>query len=68
MIHPYGYTTMRYVASLVSSAMIFCVGSGLSFQHGISGLMHPAEVSYFLSKTQNQALCSVFPLITSRTF
>ncbi|KAB7501044.1 Zinc transporter 9, partial [Armadillidium nasatum] len=42
--HPYGYTTMRYVSSLISGAMIFCVGAGLSVQHGISGLMHPSEV------------------------
>lgn len=44
VIHPYGYTTMRYVSSLISGAMIFCVGAGLSFQHGISGLMAPSEV------------------------
>ena len=46
MTHPYGYTTMRYVASLVSGAMIFCVGAGLSFQHGISGLFNPTEVRF----------------------
>lgn len=43
LIHPYGYTTMRYVSSLISGAMIFCVGAGLSFQHGISALLEPAE-------------------------
>lgn len=35
---------MRYVSSLISGAMIFCVGSGLSIQHGISGLTGPSEV------------------------
>ncbi|XP_050730739.1 zinc transporter 9-like isoform X3 [Eriocheir sinensis] len=44
VVHPYGYTTMRYVSSLISGAMIFCVGSGLSIQHGIQGLMEPSEV------------------------
>ncbi|XP_045615724.1 proton-coupled zinc antiporter SLC30A9, mitochondrial isoform X2 [Procambarus clarkii] len=44
LIHPYGYTTMRYVSSLISGAMIFCVGAGLSIQHGISGLFGPSEV------------------------
>lgn len=42
--HPYGYTTMRYVSSLISGAMIFCMGAGLSFHHGISGLLNPSEV------------------------
>ena len=45
VVHPYGYTSMRYVSSLISGAMIFCVGAGLSFQHGISALMAPVEVS-----------------------
>ncbi|MPC08234.1 Zinc transporter 9 [Portunus trituberculatus] len=44
VVHPYGYTTMRYVSSLISGAMIFCVGSGLSIQHGIAGLLEPSEV------------------------
>ena len=45
VVHPYGYTNMRYVSSLISGAMIFCVGSGLSIQHGIAGLLEPSEVS-----------------------
>lgn len=32
---------MRYVASLISGVGIFCVGTGLSFYHGISGLADP---------------------------
>lgn len=44
VVHPYGYTTMRYVSSLISGAMIFCVGAGLSIQHGIAGLLEPSEV------------------------
>lgn len=35
--HPYGYSNMRYVASLVSGVGIFCVGAGLSVYHGITG-------------------------------
>ncbi|KAK9875795.1 hypothetical protein WA026_009585 [Henosepilachna vigintioctopunctata] len=39
--HPYGYNNMKYVASLISGVGIFCVGTGLSVYHGISGLLHP---------------------------
>lgn len=39
--HPYGYSNMKYVSSLISGVGIFCVGTGLSFYHGIQGLMHP---------------------------
>ncbi|KAI5712928.1 hypothetical protein M8J76_010423 [Diaphorina citri] len=39
--HPYGYTNMKYVASLISGVGIFCVGTGLSFYHGYMGLAYP---------------------------
>lgn len=39
--HPYGYTNMKYVSSLISGVGIFCVGTGLSFYHGFAGLMSP---------------------------
>lgn len=42
--HPYGYANMKYVSSLISGVGIFCVGTGLSFYHGIMGLMHPEPV------------------------
>jgi len=45
--HPYGYTNMKYVASLISGVGIFCVGTGLSLYHGISGLLHPHPVEDF---------------------
>lgn len=45
--HPYGYTNMKYVASLISGVGIFCVGTGLSFYHGISGLLHPTPIEDF---------------------
>lgn len=47
--HPYGYANMRYVSSLISGVGIFCVGTGLSFYHGIVGLMnpHPCEDFYW---------------------
>ncbi|XP_030767481.1 zinc transporter 9 [Sitophilus oryzae] len=45
--HPYGYSNMKYVASLISGVGIFCVGTGLSVYHGISGLLHPAPIEDF---------------------
>jgi len=32
---------MKYVSSLISGVSIFCVGTGLSFYHGIHGLVFP---------------------------
>ncbi|XP_045480068.1 zinc transporter 9 [Harmonia axyridis] len=45
--HPYGYNNMKYVASLISGVGIFCVGTGLSFYHGITGIMNPEPLSDF---------------------
>lgn len=45
--HPYGYTNMKYVSSLISGVGIFCVGTGLSIYHGIHGLLFPAPVEPF---------------------
>lgn len=42
--HPYGYSNMKYVSSLISGVGIFCVGTGLSFYHGITGLVNPSPV------------------------
>ncbi|XP_065339223.1 proton-coupled zinc antiporter SLC30A9, mitochondrial [Cloeon dipterum] len=47
MDHPYGYSNMRYVSSLISGVGIFCVGTGLSLYHGITGLMHPQPTEPF---------------------
>ncbi|KAK9759056.1 Cation efflux family [Popillia japonica] len=44
LYHPYGYSNMRYVASLISGVGIFCVGTGLSVYHGISGLIDPQPI------------------------
>ncbi|XP_050420654.1 zinc transporter 9 [Adelges cooleyi] len=38
--HPYGYSNMKYVASLISGVGIFCIGSGLSIYHGVTGIIH----------------------------
>lgn len=48
--HPYGYSNMRYVASLISGVGIFCVGTGLSIYHGVDGLLnpHPVEDYYWV--------------------
>nr|CAD7194793.1 unnamed protein product [Timema douglasi] len=45
--HPYGYTNMKHVSSLISGVGIFCVGSGLSLYHGVTGILHPAEMQSF---------------------
>ena len=45
--HPYGYTNMKYVSSLISGVGIFCVGAGLSIYHGIHGLFNPSPVEPF---------------------
>ncbi|XP_037297204.1 zinc transporter 9 [Manduca sexta] len=45
--HPYGYTNMRYVSSLISGVGIFCVGSGLSFYHGVTGILDPQPLNDF---------------------
>ncbi|XP_076619369.1 solute carrier family 30 member 9 [Colletes latitarsis] len=45
--HPYGYTNMKYVSSLISGVGIFCVGAGLSIYHGIHGLINPSLVEPF---------------------
>ena len=39
--HPYGYSNMPYVSSLISGVGIFCMGAGLSVYHGITGLADP---------------------------
>ncbi|KAK9508415.1 hypothetical protein O3M35_005980 [Rhynocoris fuscipes] len=45
--HPYGYSNMKYVASLISGVGIFCVGAGLSVYHGITGLINPSPSEPF---------------------
>ncbi|KAM6953017.1 proton-coupled zinc antiporter SLC30A9, mitochondrial [Lycodopsis pacificus] len=46
--HPYGFTNMRYIASLISGVGIFMMGAGLSWYHGIMGLLHPAPIESLL--------------------
>ncbi len=45
MIHPYGYTNMKFVSALVSGVGIFCVGTGLSLYHGVKGLVDSAPLA-----------------------
>ncbi|KAI7694902.1 hypothetical protein SSS_09746 [Sarcoptes scabiei] len=46
--HPYGYHPMRYISSLISGVAIFCTGTGLSFYHGINGILCPTLIeSYY---------------------
>ncbi|KAG8453623.1 hypothetical protein GDO86_000307 [Hymenochirus boettgeri] len=47
-VHPYGFTNMRYIASLISGVGIFMMGAGLSWYHGIIGLLHPQPIESLL--------------------
>uniref|UniRef100_A0A673GD04 Proton-coupled zinc antiporter SLC30A9, mitochondrial n=1 Tax=Sinocyclocheilus rhinocerous TaxID=307959 RepID=A0A673GD04_9TELE len=47
-IHPYGFSNMRYIASLISGVGIFMMGAGLSWYHGIMGLLHPQPIESLL--------------------
>ncbi|KAA0192423.1 Zinc transporter ixodes scapularis zinc transporter, partial [Fasciolopsis buskii] len=42
--HPYGYVPMRNVSSLISGVAIFFLGAGLTFYHGVQGVLEPHEV------------------------
>nr|AKN21621.1 slc30a-1 [Schmidtea mediterranea] len=42
--HPYGYTSMKNITSLISGVGIFCLGAGISFYHGIHGLLSVHEL------------------------
>ncbi|XP_030305494.1 zinc transporter 9 [Calypte anna] len=46
--HPYGFSNMRYIASLISGVGIFMMGAGLSWYHGIIGLLHPHPIESLL--------------------
>ncbi|KAJ8954820.1 hypothetical protein NQ314_007011 [Rhamnusium bicolor] len=48
--HPYGYSNMKYVASLISGVGIFCVGTGLSVYHGLEGLFNPVPLQDFFGE------------------
>lgn len=44
----YGFSNMRYIASLISGVGIFMMGAGLSWYHGIMGLLHPQPIESLL--------------------
>ncbi|NXX94063.1 ZNT9 protein, partial [Centropus bengalensis] len=44
----YGFTNMRYIASLISGVGIFMMGAGLSWYHGVMGLLHPHPIESLL--------------------
>ncbi|XP_053109673.1 zinc transporter 9 [Hemicordylus capensis] len=46
--HPYGFANMRYIASLISGVGIFMMGAGLSWYHGIIGLLNPQPMESFI--------------------
>lgn len=39
---------MRYIASLISGVGIFMMGAGLSWYHGVMGLLHPEPIESLL--------------------
>lgn len=39
---------MRYIASLISGVGIFMMGAGLSWYHGVMGLLHPQPMESLL--------------------
>ncbi|KAM7542576.1 hypothetical protein Aperf_G00000011534 [Anoplocephala perfoliata] len=41
--HPYGYSRMRSISSLISGVGIFFLGSGFTFYHAIQGMVMPLE-------------------------
>ena len=41
----YGWGSFNNVSSLISGVSIFCIGAGLSWYHGIMGLIHPSEIT-----------------------
>ncbi|XP_026958876.1 proton-coupled zinc antiporter SLC30A9, mitochondrial isoform X5 [Sagmatias obliquidens] len=46
--HPYGFSNMRYIASLISGVGIFMMGAGLSWYHGVMGLLNPQPIESLL--------------------
>ena len=48
----YGWASFKNVSSLISGVSIFCMGAGLSWYHGIMGLIHPDHVTslYWVSE------------------
>lgn len=48
LIFRYGFSNMRYIASLISGVGIFMMGAGLSWYHGIMGLLHPEPIESLL--------------------
>ncbi|CAF2623094.1 unnamed protein product [Rotaria sp. Silwood2] len=50
--HPYGYSNMTYISSLISGVGIFCFGTGLAWYHGVLVLLHPQEMEsvFWVSK------------------
>ena len=55
----YGFSNMRYIASLISGVGIFMMGAGLSWYHGIMGLLHPQQMESLLWVSGSVILMSV---------
>jgi solute carrier family 30 (zinc transporter), member 9 len=46
--HPYGYSNMTYITSLISGVGIFFLGTGVSLYHGLSCLYEPYHMESLL--------------------
>ncbi|KAL5969136.1 Zinc transporter 9 [Taenia solium] len=44
--HPYGYSRMRCISSLISGVGIFFLGSGFTFYHALQGIVMPLGLEY----------------------
>ncbi|CDS37251.1 zinc transporter 9 [Echinococcus multilocularis] len=44
--HPYGYSRMRCISSLISGVGIFFLGSGFTFYHALQGMVMPLGLEY----------------------
>uniref|UniRef100_A0A673HNY2 Proton-coupled zinc antiporter SLC30A9, mitochondrial n=1 Tax=Sinocyclocheilus rhinocerous TaxID=307959 RepID=A0A673HNY2_9TELE len=60
-VHPYGFSNMRYIASLISGVGIFMMGAGLSWYHGIMGLLHPQPIESLLWYHYFNIICLLIP-------
>uniref|UniRef100_A0A8C6JK99 Proton-coupled zinc antiporter SLC30A9, mitochondrial n=1 Tax=Melopsittacus undulatus TaxID=13146 RepID=A0A8C6JK99_MELUD len=63
--HPYGFTNMRYIASLISGVGIFMMGAGLSWYHGIIGLLNPHPIESLLWPLPLTILSNYFDVVSA---
>ena len=62
--HPYGYGFEQYVWAMVSGVSTFILGAGASCYHGVSLLMHPAELEALPTAITVLGVCGVLEAYT----